>query len=134
MMRLMNKLLFFSLALLVLTSCGRNTNSGDLVGVQDRPKWKGDINPYGMTYIPSGRFIMGPSDQDISYSYTARPRAISIQGFHMDEMEIPNNQYQQFVQWVRDSIAHESKGDVYDDRYGQGRLDWILDHDYADET
>jgi hypothetical protein len=25
----------------------------------------------------------------------------------MDETEITNNEYRQFVQWVRDSLAHE---------------------------
>lgn len=134
MMRLLNQLFYLGILLLVFTSCGRNTNSGDLVGVQDRPKWKGDINPYGMVYIPSGRFIMGPSDQDISYSYTARPLAISIQGFYMDETEISNNQYRQFVHWVRDSIAHEIMGDVYVDMYGNERLDWDFDLDYSDES
>lgn len=127
-------IVFLSSAILLLTACGRNSNTGDLIGVQDRPKWSNDINPYGMVYIPSGRFTMGPSDQDISYSYTARPRAISIQGFYMDDTEISNNEYRQFVNWVRDSIAHIIMGDVYTDDYGNEKIDWEFELDYADEA
>ena len=127
-------IVFLSSAILLLTACGRNSNTGDLVGVQDRPKWSNDINPYGMVYIPSGRFTMGPSDQDISYSYTARPRAISIQGFYMDDTEISNNEYRQFVNWVRDSIAHVIMGDIYTDDYGNEKIDWEFELDYSDEA
>ncbi len=123
-----------ALAIMILASCGRNSNTGDLIGVQDRPKWNNDINPYGMVYVPPGRFTMGPSDQDISYSYTARPRAITIQGFYMDETEISNNEYRQFVNWVRDSIAHIIMGDVYTDDYGNEKIDWEFELDYRDEA
>ena len=67
----------------VFASCGRK-ESGQLVGVLDRPKWKG-INPFGMVYIPSGTLHIGAGDQDISNTMVARPKAISIQGFFMDE-------------------------------------------------
>ena len=127
-------IVFLGSAILLLAACGRNSNTGDLIGVENRPKWNKDINPYGMVYIPSGRFMMGPSDQDISFSYTARPRAISIQGFYMDDTEISNNEYRQFVHWVRDSIAHIIMGDIYTDEYGNEKIDWEFDLDYADEA
>ncbi|WP_236975387.1 SUMF1/EgtB/PvdO family nonheme iron enzyme [Membranihabitans maritimus] len=122
------------LGVVFLASCGRNSNTGDLVGVQNRSEWKNDINPYGMVYIPSGTFMMGPSDQDISYSYVQRPKAISIQGFYMDDTEISNNEYRQFVHWVRDSIAHLIMGDVFTDDYGNEHIDWEYELDYRDET
>ena len=48
---------------------------------------------------------MGPSDEDINYAYTARNKQVSINGFWMDATEITNNEYRQFVLWVRDSTA-----------------------------
>ena len=48
--------------------------------------------PPGMVYIPPGTFHMGPSDEDMNYSYTARNRQISISGFWMDATEITNNE------------------------------------------
>ncbi len=61
--------------------------------------------PPGMVYIPPGTFHMGPSDEDVNYAYTARNKQVSINGFWMDATEITNNEYRQFVYWVRDSIA-----------------------------
>jgi formylglycine-generating enzyme required for sulfatase activity len=54
---------------------------------------------------------MGQAEQDILNSVTARPKQISIQAFFMDDTEITNNEYRQFVFWVRDSIAKKTIGD-----------------------
>lgn len=119
--------------LVLLTSCGRD-NSGQLVGAEDRPKWKGNINPYGMVYIPSGYLNIGQSDQDIFSSFIQRPKSISITGFYMDETEISNNEYRQFVDWTREYMAHEILGDYIEDDYGNEEIDWDFDIDWEDET
>ena len=68
--------------------------------------------PPGMVYIPPGTFHMGPSDEDINYAFTARNKQVSISGFWMDATEITNNEYRQFTNWVRDSIAGKLMGYV----------------------
>jgi gliding motility-associated lipoprotein GldK len=120
-----------SLIVLILSSCGRD-ESGELIGVLDRPSWNG-INPYGMVYVPSGTLTIGQSDQDVFNTYIQRPKAISISGFFMDDTEITNNEYRQFVYWVRDSIAHLMMDDVYEDEYGNERIDWEYELDYRSE-
>ncbi len=117
--------------IVLLSSCGRE-DSGQLVGVDERPKW-GGLNPYGMVYVPSGTLHVGQSDQDIFYSYTQKPKAVSVQGFYMDDTEITNNEYRQFVHWVRDSIAHGLMGDYMEDEYGNEILDWDYELDYTME-
>jgi len=124
--------LLIGLMALILSSCGSSNETGELVGVMDRPSWNG-INPYGMVYIPSGTLHIGQSDQDVFSTYVQRPKAISIQGFYMDDTEITNNEYRQFVNWVRDSIAHTILGDFYEDDYGNEILDWELPIDWQDE-
>jgi Uncharacterized conserved protein len=76
-----------------------------------------------MVYVPPGTFHMGPSDEDVNYAYTARNKQISINGFWMDATEITNNEYRQFVYWVRDSIAatHLQYGKEVDGRFV---IDW----------
>jgi sulfatase modifying factor 1 len=126
------KVLVLLLAIIV-ASCGRR-ESGQLTGVIDRPTWKG-INPYGMVYIPSGTVTVGPSDQDISNTYIQRQKTISIQGFYMDDTEITNNEYRQFVYWVRDSLAHAYLDHyIEDDATGEERIDWEYEIDWEDET
>jgi sulfatase modifying factor 1 len=126
----MKNSLFVSLAfaLTLLTSCG-NRDDGQLTGVLDRPIWK-PITPLGMVYVPSGTLHIGPSDQDINVSLVQRPKAISIQGFFMDDTEITNNEYRQFVNWVRDSLALEKLGQKEGDF-----LSWegVEDLDYSSQ-
>ncbi len=121
----------FLVVVLLLTSCGRD-ESGQLVGVMDRPTWNG-INPYGMVYVPSGTLHIGQSDQDVFNTYTQKPKSISIQGFYMDDTEVTNNEYRQFVHWVRDSIAHTIMGDFKEDDFGNEQLDWEYELDYSSE-
>jgi formylglycine-generating enzyme len=132
----MKKSVLVVLALLTLStlwvSCGSTGGEGQLVGVQERPKWRG-INPYGMVYVPSGSFNMGPNDQDLGKSFLQKQKTITIGGFYMDDTEITNNEYRQFVHWVRDSIAHILLGDVYEDDLGNERIDWSFDIDFRDE-
>ncbi|MEI7594653.1 MAG: SUMF1/EgtB/PvdO family nonheme iron enzyme [Bacteroidota bacterium] len=97
----------------LLSSCG-DTGKGYLIGVQDREVWF-QPDPYGMLFIPQGSYNMGPSDQDVPYSQTAQSKTVSVQAFYMDETEITNNEYRQFVYWVRDSIAARILGDINPD-------------------
>lgn len=108
----MNKLKFSLIAVMamLLASCKSNGTDGQLIGSQDRPKWDNNLLPYGMVYVPSGVFHAGPSDQDVNYAFNTKMKQISIVGFYMDETEITNNEYRQFVEYVRDSIAHTLLG------------------------
>ena len=126
----MKKLLNLSLVIgvsLAFTACNNNAwldYKGQLLGFQDRPEWE-PINPYGMVYIPSGSFHVGPSDQDVPVNRWQRSKEISVQGFYMDETEISNNEYRQFVYWVRDSIAHVLLEHFIDDSESDiDRIDW----------
>ncbi len=132
----MRKILLLSLlvtVISVLQSCKGGRDDGQLVGIFDRPSWKG-INPYGMAYIPSGTLHIGGGDEDITGNYLQRPKSISIQGFYMDETEITNNEYRQFVQWVKDSIAHSLLDHYYELENGEQVLDWEIEIDWSDEA
>lgn len=132
----MKKLLVLSMvaaALSSLTSCG-NFGRGQLVGVQGREEWYMD-DPYGMLYIPMGSYNMGPSAQDVPYAVTAQAKTVSVQAFYMDETEVTNNEYRQFVYWVRDSIAHMLIGEDHlleEGEYGE-RINWDERIYYDDE-
>jgi len=69
---------------------------GELTGVVDREGWK-QTTPYGMTLVPSGTFHMGQADEDITSSKINMNKQVTIGGFYMDETEITNNEYRQFM-------------------------------------
>lgn len=111
------------------TSCRKNKsgsslpNDGQLHGVAPAARWT-PTKPPGMVYIPPGTFHMGPSDEDINYAFTARNKQVSISGFWMDATEITNNEYRQFTNWVRDSIAAKLMGYVKQGADGNEYVDW----------
>src|SRR3954471_11852796 len=94
----MKKLLLLgSMVAIAVTGCKQGP-PGELVGVHPRMDWF-DIDPFGMLYIPMGSYNMGPSDEDTPYAHTTKAKTVSVQAFYIDQTEISNNEYRQFVQW-----------------------------------
>jgi sulfatase modifying factor 1 len=95
--------------LILVLICGatfsgcRNGGGGELTGVPQR-NFRSEV-PFGMVYIPAGSFLMGQTDQDITFSQIAQTKQVTVPAFFMDQTAITNSQYKQFVFWVRDSIA-----------------------------
>ena len=87
-----------------LASCNSGTQ-GQLVGSKGK-NWH-PVKPYGMTEVPGGSFIMGKSDDDIAGLNNAPTKTVTVRAFYMDETEITNSEYRQFVHWVRDSIVRQ---------------------------
>lgn len=97
----MKKFILLTACLALLASCNSG-DRGELVGVKGN-NWHPE-KPYGMTLIPGGAFIMGKSDDDLAQVQDAPTKTVTVRAFYMDETEITNAEYRQFVYWVRDSI------------------------------
>ncbi len=126
--------------ILAFQSCSNNSSAltgsqaignGQVVGVgASNAKWS-VINPMGMSYVPSGTLHIGQSDQDLNNSLTNRTKSISISGFYMDNTEITNAEYRQFVHWVRDSMALTYLNAFVDNESGEQYLDWTYPIDWT---
>jgi formylglycine-generating enzyme required for sulfatase activity len=123
----MKKLLGLLVLLPLLYACP--SIEGNLVGVKDRDVFDPDILgagnerlPYGMVYVKSGGYQSGVDDEDIMGVFTAQKKTVSVQAFYMDATEISNNEYRQFVHWVRDSIAREK---LYRRNFGEDADQWV---------
>jgi len=107
----MKKLFIISFSLVAaLLISGCKGESGELVGVYSKA-WK-EPKPYGMLYVKRGSFTMGQNDQDANWAMTSQSKTVAVDAFWMDETEITNGEYKQFVFWVRDSIAREKLSNV----------------------
>jgi gliding motility-associated lipoprotein GldK len=124
---------FLLVLLCVLAGCGPS-EQGQLLGVQNRPTYR-PVVPYGMVYIPSGTLHIGQSDQDINNALVQRTKSISLQGFYMDQTAITNNQYRQFVEYVKDSVARKLIGGDYliDEGEPTERINWHKRLDWSAE-
>ena len=130
-----NSIYLLLLALLGITGCYPGPR-GELVGAYPREDWV-QVNPYGMNYIHFGSYTMGPSDQDVPWAINARAKTVTIPAFYIDVHEISNNEYRQFVYYVRDSLMLDALAQNDDDRYffaenalGQ-ELDRFIDKGYV---
>ncbi len=108
---------------------------GELTGVSGT-SWT-EPTPYGMVLVERGSIKTGPQENDSTWGIKANPRGMSVDAFWMDETEVTNAEYKQFVFWVRDSIIRERLADpafggneafkIEEDREGNPitpHLDW----------
>jgi formylglycine-generating enzyme required for sulfatase activity len=99
-------------AIAALGSCAagsQNSAGGEVTGVSGT-SWA-EPTPYGMVLIDRGSMEVGVQNNDSLWNLAADARGISVDGFWMDETEITNSKYKQFVFWVRDSIIRERLAD-----------------------
>src|SRR5690554_777702 len=131
----MKKLLIIGLISLMLASC--STRSGHLTGVEGRRVYYPEV-PLGMVYIPQGSYVMGQNDESVPFLHQSISKTVTISAFYMDQTEITNNEYRQFVHWVRDSIARrliyenieeDKEADRFinyqDEYYDEGIMEWV---------
>ena len=97
----MKKFILLTTLLTMFASCG-SKDRGELVGVKGK-KWHPE-KPYGMELVPGGAFTMGKADDDLAGVHDAPAKTVTVRAFYMDETEITNSEYRQYVNWVRDSI------------------------------
>ena len=98
----------------LLTSCMGSSNvsmaaGGELTG--SRSASFNEPAPFGMVLVPRGSLKLGEEDTDTLWGSNAPYKEISVESFWMDDSEITNAEYRQFVHWVRDSIIRERLAD-----------------------
>jgi formylglycine-generating enzyme required for sulfatase activity len=117
----MKKIILFTVAIAALTACGRSAlnSGGELVGVKSAAF--SEPAPYGMVLVKRGAFEMGPKDSDSIWGFVEDTKGVSFEAFWMDETEITNAKYRQFVYWVRDSLIRSRLGEEFmitEDKFG----------------
>ena len=90
-----------------LSASGRG---GEVVGVGSSKNFA-EPTPYGMTRVGRGYLKMGIEKGDSLWGKNTPVKDISVDGFWMDETEVTNSKYKQFVNWVRDSILRTRLAD-----------------------
>ena len=96
---------FLPIIVLVLGLSACNKPAGELIGAYTAGPM-GDAEPYGMRFIRKGAFLMGANEQSAVFAQPDNNVMVTVHAFWMDETEITNSEYRQFVHWVRDSLAY----------------------------
>ncbi len=105
-----NKIIFLGmLALAVfISSCskersgatGWNYNDPSNGGFQKVPYLEQETGP-GLVLIEGGRFTMGRVEQEITYDWNNIPRTVTVSSFYMDEVEVTNLYYLEYLYWLK---------------------------------
>jgi formylglycine-generating enzyme len=110
-MRFKSSLLLFTLAAaMVLGSCGKSTksvssttgwayNSPDHGGFEYRAGYEQETGP-GLVFIEGGTFIMGQVEEDVMREWNNVPRRVTVPSFYMDESEVRNVDYREYLYWI----------------------------------
>lgn len=98
------KMNVLTLAIFAIAMVSCNKPAGELIGIGDSGNFQ-EANPYGMVLIQGGAFMMGANTQSAIFEEPDNLVMTTVQSFWMDQTEITNSEYHQFVNWVRDSIA-----------------------------
>ena len=93
-------------SLLILASCSKNKSQTTGFGYNSKKwggfennKYKGQETGPGLVLVPAGSFVMGSTEQDVALDYNNVERTVTINSFYMDEAEISNLQYGEYVFW-----------------------------------
>lgn len=102
--------------------------NGELAATS-RPGYKQD-NPYGMVLIPSGSFMMGQADEDVAATQVSFNKRVTISSFYMDDTEITNHEYRQFVSaLMTDSLSVLGEEEIMSKYYPDTTV-WKKDFTY----
>ena len=98
-------------------------------GFQYNTKFKKQETPPGMTSIEGGAFTMGKVEDDVMHDWNNSPTKQHVQSFFMDETEVTNMMYSEYLFWVKsvyppteDNYKHIYNGTIPDTLVWRNRL------------
>ena len=105
-----NQLILALGSLLFLFSCSSNEKSSTTGweynkskngGFEVNNKFQEQITGPGLVFIEGGSFTMGRVEQDVMYEWNNVPRKVTVSSFYLDETEVRNVDYLEYLYWIK---------------------------------
>jgi len=94
-------------AMVFISSCKKPSSSTTGWNYNDKKNGGFEMAPYleqetgpGLVLIEGGTFVLGRVEQDITYDWNNIPRRVSLPSFYMDETEVKNIDWCEYLYWV----------------------------------
>lgn len=103
------KFLLLAMVAVTLFSCKKKTDASSATGWNyNDPKMGGfevaknkeQKNAPGLKLVPGGTFVMGNVEEDVTYEYDNIPKKVTVSSFYMDETEVSNVHYREYIHWM----------------------------------
>jgi gliding motility-associated lipoprotein GldJ len=108
-------LLLSSVVLLVISSCGGKGDSAATGWKYNDEEWGGFQNPDfkeqatgpNLVLVEGGTFMMGATEEDVFAEHNNIQRRITVSSFYMDETEVANIHYKEFIWWMDKTFGED---------------------------
>lgn len=82
------------------STTGWNYNDPDNGGFEVQYGYEQETGP-GLVLVEGGTFTMGRVEQDVLFDWNNIPRRVTVSSFYMDETEIRNVDYREYMHWIQ---------------------------------
>ena len=123
----MNKITRFTNLLLIIglmammSSCKKETSPTTGWKYNDAKNGGFEVAPFeeqatgpGLVFIEGGTFVMGAMEEDVMKDWNNLPRRVSVASFYMDECEVANVDYLEYLYWLERVFVPQDLKVVYD--------------------
>ena len=120
----MNKFIQLSIVTLsaaLLASCvspesnstGWSINNKNNGGFQANLSYQGQETGPGLVFVEGGTFMMGQVEEDFIKDWNNVPRRVTVSSFYMDENEVTNLDYREYLYWLRRVYDYDYYPEIY---------------------
>jgi gliding motility-associated lipoprotein GldJ len=109
MKKTLNLGLCFALLAFAFASCKKKSESSTTTGWKyndqkwggfEKSDYEGQATGPNLVLIEGGTFTMGLTEQDVTYEWNNIPRRVTVSSFYIDESEVRNIDYQEYLYWT----------------------------------
>ena len=115
------KVLLALVVSLTIVSCSRKSSSNNVSratgwkindkngGFQYNDKFQEQETSPGLVFIEGGTFTMGKVQDDVMHDWNNSPNQQHVQSFYMDETEVTNKMYTEYLDWIKRTYPPEEE-------------------------
>ncbi|MGE5425084.1 MAG: SUMF1/EgtB/PvdO family nonheme iron enzyme [Syntrophothermus sp.] len=93
----------------VSSTTGWDYNNPKNGGFEVRP-YEGQQTGPGLVFIEGGVFTMGQTQDDVQFDWDNQPRKVTVSSFYMDQTEVRNLDYLEYLYWLNRVYATDYPG------------------------
>jgi sulfatase modifying factor 1 len=94
-------------------STGWDINNKKNGGFQANLNYKGQQTGPGLIFVEGGTFVMGQVEEDVLKDWNNFPRRVTVGSFYMDENEITNLDYREYLYWLKRVYDYDYYPEIY---------------------